>query len=80
MNIYMSEQAETQTQPAQTETKEVNVVDVDIKDENTALNVMVALLNTAQRRGVYTMQESAQAWNCVKMFMRRNDSTEVKSA
>jgi len=78
----MSAQTETQTQstqPAQTETetKEVNIVDVDIKDENTALNVMVALLNTAQRRGVYTMQEAAQAWNCVKMFMRKNESVKA---
>lgn len=52
------------------ETRQVNVVDVDISNENVALNVMVALLNMAQRRGVYTMQESAKAWECVQKFMR----------
>ena len=52
------------------ETRQVNVVDVDVTNENVALNVMVALLNMAQRRGVYTMQESAKAWECVQKFMR----------
>lgn len=52
------------------ETRQVNVVDVEVTNENVALNVMVALLNMAQRRGVYTMQESAKAWECVQKFMR----------
>ena len=52
------------------ETRQVNVVDVEVTNENVALNVMVALLNMAQRRGVYTMQESAKAWECVSKFMR----------
>ena len=52
------------------ETRQVNVVDVEVTNENIALNVMVALLNMAQRRGVYTMQESAKAWECVQKFMR----------
>jgi hypothetical protein len=57
------------------ETKQVNVVDVPISNENVALNVMVALLNIAQRRGVYTMQESAKGWECVKMFMKPIEQT-----
>jgi len=50
--------------------RQVNIVDVEVTNENVALNVMVALLNMAQRRGVYTMQESAKAWECVSKFMR----------
>ena len=74
----MSAQSESQTDSTpstqtQGETTQVSVTDVEIKDENTALNVMVALLNTAQRRGIYTMAESAKAWECVKMFMRKNE-------
>ena len=52
------------------ETRQVNVVDVEVTNENVVLNVMVAMLNMAQRRGVYTMQESAKAWECVSKFMR----------
>jgi len=57
--------------------KEVNIVDVDITNENVALNVMVAMLNMAQRRGVYTMQESAKAWQCIQKFMRPTQQGEA---
>jgi hypothetical protein len=67
----------TPSTPSQGETTQVSITDVEIKDENTALNVMVALLNTAQRRGVYTMQESAKAWDCIKMFMRKNETDKA---
>ena len=67
----MAEAAQTQTDSnQQQQTREVNVLDVPVSNENVALNVMVALLNMAQRRGVFTMQESAKAWECVKVFVR----------
>ena len=67
----MASQAAAAAAPSQEgETRQVNIVDVDVSNENVALNVMVALLNMAQRRGVYTMQESAKAWECVQKFMR----------
>ena len=65
-----SQAAPAQASSQESETRQVNVVDVDVTNENVALNVMVALLNMAQRRGVYTMQESAKAWECVQKFMR----------
>jgi hypothetical protein len=40
--------SETSSQPAPTE---VRLVDVSVKDENTALNVMVGFLTLAQREG-----------------------------
>ena len=46
----------TQTQPEQ---KQVPLSQIEIKDENIALNVMVAMLNMAQRRGAFSMEESA---------------------
>lgn len=58
------------TQGQEGEKRQVNVVDVEVVNENVALNVMVAMLNMAQRRGVFTMQESAKAWECVSKFMR----------
>jgi|TARA_B110000495_G_scaffold195355_1_gene202771 hypothetical protein len=63
------------TQGQEGESKQVNVVDVEVTNENVALNVMVAMLNMAQRRGVFTMQESAKAWECVSKFMRPTAST-----
>ena len=69
-------QTQTQSQSQETTTREVSVVDVEVTNENVALNVMVALLNMAQRRGVYTMQESAKAWECVQKFMRPAQSSD----
>jgi len=50
--------------------KEVRLVDVDITDENMALNVMVSFLSLAHKRGVFGIDESAKIWECIKMFQK----------
>ena len=55
---------------SQKDDKEVKLVDIPITDENTSLNVMVAFLNLAQKRGVFTIDESAKIWECIKMFQK----------
>lgn len=52
------------------EKKEIKLTDVQITDENVALNVIVSFLNLAQRRGVFTIDESAKIWECVKKFQK----------
>jgi hypothetical protein len=63
-----------QQQPVQNKTEtaeqQVNLLDIEVKDENTALNVMVSFLNAAQRRGAFSMPESSKLWECVKVFQR----------
>ena len=54
----------------QTQQNQVMLSDIEIKDENIALNVMVAMLNMAQRRGAFSMEESSKAWECIKKFQR----------
>jgi hypothetical protein len=64
------EQVAQGPQPPQGEQprQEVRLVDVPINDENVALNVMVGFLNLANRRGAYTIDESAKIWECVSKF------------
>ncbi len=50
--------------------KEVRLVDVNIKDENVALNVMVSFLTLAHKRGVFSIDESAKIYECIKMFQK----------
>ena len=50
--------------------KEVKLVDVEIVNENVALNVMVSFLNLAQRRGVFSIDEASKIWECVKKFQK----------
>jgi len=54
----------------ESEKQEVRLVDVVIKDENVALNVMVSFLTLAHKRGVFTIDESAKIWECIKMFQK----------
>jgi hypothetical protein len=52
------------------EKKEVKLTDVEIINENVALNVIVSFLNLAQRRGVFSIDESSKIWECVKKFQK----------
>ena len=56
--------------PAPAQQAEVKLVDVPIKDENTALNVMVSFLSLAQKRGAFSFDESAKIWECIKVFQK----------
>jgi hypothetical protein len=56
--------------PVPPQNNEVKLVDIPIKDENTALNVMVSFLSLAQKRGVFSFDESAKIWECIKMFQK----------
>ena len=47
---------------------EVRLVQIEVTDQNVALNIIVSFLSVAQRRGVFGLQESAKIWECIKMF------------
>lgn len=77
-----SETAETNTAPQNGEQSEANqtrLVDVDITDENIALNVMVGFLNLAQRKGAFAFDESAKIWECINRFQRQTPPTEAEN-
>ena len=59
---------------AETTTNQVSLLNVEITDENVALNVMVSFLDVAQRRGAFNMAESAKVWECVQKFIQRQQS------
>lgn len=63
------EQSQAQAQ-AQAQPKRVNINDIKIADETTALNVLVAFVELAQRRGCYSIDESSKIWECIKIFQR----------
>ena len=53
-----------------TPNQEIKLIDVQVTDENIALNVIVSFLNLAQKRGAFGIDESAKIWECIKMFQR----------
>lgn len=68
----MDKQAEqTQQQAEQTLKQQPKLVDIEVVDEIVALNLLVSFVNLAQRRGVFTLDESAKIWECIKKFQKK---------
>ena len=66
-------QNQTTTQDGQQEKpeKETRLVDVPVKDENIALNLMVSFLHLAHKRGIFSIDESAKIWECISKFQQK---------
>jgi len=47
---------------------QMNLVEIDIVDTNTALNVLVGFLGVAQKRGAFAINESAKIFECINQF------------
>ena len=50
------------------QTAKTRLVDVPVNNQNEALQLIVTFLNLAQKRGAFTLDESAKLWECVKQF------------
>jgi len=61
---------DTQTEQSQQTQQQTAIKDISIDNENIALNVLVGMVNIAQKRGAFNLEESAKAWECVQMFMK----------
>lgn len=48
-----------------------NIIDVVVKDENTAFNIIVQFVHIAQKRGAFNLRESAKIWECISKFMKK---------
>ena len=59
-----------QLEQRQQEQKEQKLVNVEITNENVALNVMVSFLSLAQKRGAFSIDEAAKIWECISKFNR----------
>ena len=70
----MDSSSVNQTQPENQPTdavNQVNILDVDVTDENVALNLIVNFVNIAQKRGVYSLPEASKIWECVQRFQKK---------
>jgi hypothetical protein len=55
------------------EKKQTRLVDINVTNQNEALQLIVTFLNLAQKRGSFTLDESAKLWECIKMFQDNNN-------
>ena len=59
-----------QSELAPTQPKQFKITEVEITDENVALNVIVGFLELANKKGAFSFEESAKIWECISKFNR----------
>lgn len=64
----MESESTTQIPTASGEKKQVRLVDITLNTQQDALQLMVTFVHLAQKRGAFTLDESAKIWECIKMF------------
>jgi hypothetical protein len=74
-NIQLEKQA-----PASSQQTQVPITEVPINDDNTALNVMVTFLSIAQKRGTFSIDESAKVWEAIKRFVAPSGQTPTQTS
>jgi len=47
------------------------IVDVPVSNPSEALNLLVTFIGLAQKRGSFTIDESAKIWECIKQFQTK---------
>ena len=50
----------------------IKLVEQEVTDQNKALNLLVSFINLAQKRGVFSFDESSKIWECIKFFTQPN--------
>ena len=64
------EQLQLQTNSEKQEQPKIKLVDVQVTNENDAFNLLISFINIAHKRGVFTIDESAKIWECIKIFQK----------
>ena len=64
----MESSSTTELPTASGEKTKTRLVDVHVNSQQEALQLIVTFLNLAQKRGAFTLDESAKLWDCIKMF------------
>ena len=52
----------------QKENNKIDLLQVDITNENIALNVLIGFIGIAQSRGCYAINESSKIYEAIKFF------------
>ena len=78
----MTEQETSHAETSTSTTPQLKLVDVELTSQNVALNVIIGFITLGQQRGVYSIQESAKIWECIKMFQpqQSNAAAAVEEA
>lgn len=66
----MESQSTTELPTNDGQQKQTRLVDVSVTNQNEALQLIATFLNLAQKRGAFSIDESAKIWECIKLFQQ----------
>jgi hypothetical protein len=58
----------------QNQNQQIPISEVPVNNQNEALQMIVYFINVAQKRGTYTLDESAKIYECIKLFKSTSQS------
>jgi hypothetical protein len=64
----MESNSTTELPTSNGEKKQTRLVDIPVVTQQDALQLIVTFLHLAQKRGAFTLDESAKLWDCIKTF------------
>lgn len=64
--------------PVTEEPKSIILTEVEVTNSNIAFNVIVSFLTVAQKRGTFSINESAKIWECLKFFLTPEQLSGIK--
>ena len=70
MEFEKNNQSAQNEQGQENQQNSPKLVDLEVTNENVALNILVSFLNVANKRGAFTVDESAKIWECIKKFQK----------
>jgi hypothetical protein len=56
------------------------LTEVEITNENIALNVLIQFLGVAQKRGTFMIDESSKIWECIQKFQKPPEQQQQQQA
>lgn len=71
VNTPVNTESETTPNVDETAQQQVNILEVDVTDENVALNLLVNFVSIGQKRGIYSLPEASKIWECVRKFQKK---------
>ena len=69
-NISLTEESPAPVAAQEQPPVEIKFTDIEVTNENMALNIIVSFLSVAQKRGAFSLDESAKIWECIQMFTK----------
>jgi hypothetical protein len=75
-NITISEDSSTVPSPTPSQ-PQVRLTDLEVTDENMALNIIVSFLGVAQQRGTFSIAESAKIYECIQKFISKSSDSSA---